>query len=623
MARKPTPPSPLPDSFDPVEIALDADRGDPAPDSPARALLLKHNALADADLRHRRLQIASERAGLALKVLTGAAGLAAAAVLGVMAWDAHNAKGLVMEPFSTPPDMAAKGYGGQAVAARFLDRLRDLQAKTDSARAPSSYGNDWASSFKVEIPGSGISIEELQRFLRGWLGHETHVSGELTRSATGLQLSVRAGDEVGHIYSAPGEDLDGLMQQAALDLYKQQQPYRYAIYLLRNGKLDEGEAALRALGYDGPFEEQAFALAGLANTLCFDRHDCRAALAVARHALEVDPKAIKPLWNVRDAQAQLDQREAHLQTIRVIQARGRDPKVTDAAYDQATAGDQALRLEILGDFAGAAAASELGARLPDYNSNRLAATYSWISDSLKAHDFPRHSALLALYTPGFPRPELLTYLPFERAIVLEDWATVAQARWLEVATIPNAPMPAVVAQSLAARARAHLGDFAGAEALVGAMAGDCYSCLIARGDIAAMKGETAASDHWFDEAVRQGPSIPEGYLVWGRAKLARGDTAGAIALFARAVAKGPRYADPVCAWAEALLRQGDAKGAETKLRRTLILAPHWGRAHALLGEALMKQGRPDAASAEWSIALNSDLTAGERARVAYWIKGGR
>src|SRR5690349_4959487 len=86
---------------DPIEIAMEAEADGLAPAGVAARYLENQNRLT-------LWQIASERAGFALKVPTGAAGLAVAGMLAVMAWQASRADGLVIKPFSVPPDLAAR-----------------------------------------------------------------------------------------------------------------------------------------------------------------------------------------------------------------------------------------------------------------------------------------------------------------------------------------------------------------------------------------------------------------------------------------------------------------------------------------------------------------------------------
>jgi len=91
-----------------------------------------------------------------------------------------------------PPDLAQRGMTGQVVASELLDGLASLQRKTVTARPASTYANDWGGDIKVEIPETGISIGELNRYLRQWLGSETRISGEVVRTPTGVAVTARA-----------------------------------------------------------------------------------------------------------------------------------------------------------------------------------------------------------------------------------------------------------------------------------------------------------------------------------------------------------------------------------------------------------------------------------------------
>src|SRR5271154_2422099 len=127
--------------------------------------------------------------------------------LAFMVWDASRSEGLLIEPFSVPPDLAQRGLTGEVVAARILDRLNELQTETSSQRAPKSYAHSWGpNDIKIDIPETGVSLGELDSFLREKLGHDTHVSGEIFRTDTGLSLTVRAGADGSA--SISGQDTD-------------------------------------------------------------------------------------------------------------------------------------------------------------------------------------------------------------------------------------------------------------------------------------------------------------------------------------------------------------------------------------------------------------------------------
>src|SRR5665213_437255 len=86
-----------------------------------------------------RLIIWEKRMGVFLRVATAVVGVAVAALLGAAVWDAAHDDGLVIEAFSVPPDLAARGLTGQVVAGELLGNLAELQTKSQSVRAASSY----------------------------------------------------------------------------------------------------------------------------------------------------------------------------------------------------------------------------------------------------------------------------------------------------------------------------------------------------------------------------------------------------------------------------------------------------------------------------------------------------
>jgi hypothetical protein len=47
-----------------------------------------------------------------------------------MVWEAAHSTGLIVEPFTVPPDLAAKGLSGESVAGQILDKLTQMQDVT-------------------------------------------------------------------------------------------------------------------------------------------------------------------------------------------------------------------------------------------------------------------------------------------------------------------------------------------------------------------------------------------------------------------------------------------------------------------------------------------------------------
>src|SRR5215472_8997334 len=150
----------------------------------ARILDLQIQDLEREDVvRHWSLRVRhiSDVMKLAFELAVAFIVLAIAFGIGAALWSAAHDDSLVIEAFSVPPDMAARGLTGQAIAAQLQDKLLAMQAATDSGRPAESYSNSWGSDIKVEIPNTGISISEFYRYLATWLGKQTHIRGESRR----------------------------------------------------------------------------------------------------------------------------------------------------------------------------------------------------------------------------------------------------------------------------------------------------------------------------------------------------------------------------------------------------------------------------------------------------------
>lgn len=157
-------------------------------------------------------------AAVALVVLT-AVGLLAGAT-----WEAVHDDSIVIDAFAVPPDLAAKGLTGEVVASLFEDRLSwmDLQAKKARSHHTSNTNNE----IKVQIPNTGISIGQAYRVLAGWLGDQTHVSGDIWHDGNDLVFAVQVDNIPAKRFRTPARtgDLDTLVNRAAEYVYRQAQP---------------------------------------------------------------------------------------------------------------------------------------------------------------------------------------------------------------------------------------------------------------------------------------------------------------------------------------------------------------------------------------------------------------
>ncbi|HWA22272.1 MAG TPA: hypothetical protein VG735_07755, partial [Caulobacterales bacterium] len=185
--------------------------------------------------------------------------------LGAAIWSAARDNSLVVESFSAPPDLAGRGLTGDVIAARLLDKLSIMRNATVSSRAPSSYANNWGDDIKLQIPDTGVSIGEFNRTLHAWLGHQTRITGEIWRTPSGIAVSARVGANPASTYSGKDADLDKLMQKTAEAVYRDTQPYRYAVYLNNVGRIAESEQAYQRLIATGAPVDRAWALIGIEN----------------------------------------------------------------------------------------------------------------------------------------------------------------------------------------------------------------------------------------------------------------------------------------------------------------------------------------------------------------------
>jgi len=175
-------------------------------------------------------------------------------------------------------------------------------------------------------------------------------------------------------------------------------------------------------------------------------------------------------------------------------------------------------------------------------------------------------------------------------------------------------------QPYLALARAHLGDFASAEALIASSAGDNDDAVRARAQIAEMEGNYARADWWFARSERQTPSIPFTDALWGVALLKRGQPDAAIEKFKLANRCGPHFADPMEGWGEALMAKNQSHLALAKFAEANKYAPNWGRLHLKWGEALAYAGKLAEAKAQFTSATQLDLTPSEKSELAARLK---
>ena len=540
----------------------------------------------------------SDRIKAGLQVMTGLVGLFIVIAIAAMAWQAHDDHGVSIEAFSVPPDLAQRGLPGQVVASELLDRLSELQSKTVTRRPAASYADDWGRDIKVEIPETGVSIGELNRYLRDWLGGETRITGEVVRTPAGLAVTARAGAAAGRRFEGPEADLDKLIGLAAESVYAQTQPYRYAVYLASTGRADQALVAYRRLAETGAPEDRPWAYVGWGAVL-MERGDFEGAVGLIRKALALEGSndaagaggqlfaALHLLshWQDELANAPHDARP-HMVDFAVGDNRWQvaHPVVADTLQEGGIGNDTFLSVMALSrshDISGALRVAR-GSHLVGTTDPTVLVNY-----------------LMTTNAAGFA------------TFAYDDWPGVE--RGVRSSPQANPGIRIRFNSAMLANAASVEGRTAEAEALIAPTPIDCDICVDARAVIAARKGDWAAAWRWIDMLEARTPQIPFAPTDHGKLLLDHGDTDAAIAELAKAHRISPHFADPLELWGEALMKKGDFAGAAAKFAEADRSAPRWGRNHMLRGEALMLSGRYREARAELEAANGMDLTKPDRA----------
>jgi len=600
-----------------------------------RAVLQKQGALIEDQRHHLHrqytqlgLSIWQQRLGVLLRIATGFVGLAVAAGAAFMIWDASQSSGLLIEPFSVPPDLAQRGVTGQVMAAKLLDHLSQMQAQTNSTRAIKSYVNDWGQQgIKLDIPNTGVSLTELDDFLREKLGHDTHVTGEIVRTATGVNLTARAGAEVAESVAGSDTDLDGLEQQLSENVYRATQPYRYAMYLGEHGRVDEAAPIFKALAETGATRLDRDYGYALWARLSGEQDGIDTSLRLLQRALAVDPDNMVAELFVVDTLGNESLPEQFIRENKKAVSFLLSNKLGMFNADVASIfvrNFQAYSELRLGDFHDAARKVtefvQAGTSIAPFASAILAETEAVNHDLAAAR-------ITMLDAENYRTDYQVGHTAVQSARArmqidseAQNWAGVLSEADAIAPTLQKYPgmrsfLPRMTSP-LMAYAEARLGRIADAEKHIAATPADCYDCLITRARIAEVEGQHGGADYWFARAIDGQKSIPFAYYYWGEALLEHGDPDGAIAKFTIANQKGPKFADPLEMWGEALIAKKQPDQALAKFEEAEKYAPNWGRLHLKWGEALGYAGRKDEAQKQYAVAAGLDLSSADKAELA-------
>jgi len=474
-----------------------------------------------------------------------------------------------------------------------------------------------------------VSLGQAWRYLRLWLGHERHLTGNVRLIGEGkiaLTLAVD-GNQAAAVSGGSGE-LDKLEQQAAEQVFASVDPTNIVLYLRANGRAAESlSAAERAVQVANGPDAQADALGLWADVTRILTGDMPLAHARAGRGVSANPKMIAGHREMMLTSFLMGHDEEALlqaQLMRILRNEDQLKAMRGRGFAQFAAEGTFERDVALGDFGHAISQDEC--------LSCFAFSGGRAEFAARAHDGAASRALAAEAVAGQSRGVGRTNLDLGIArnryfseVNVEDWLAAAAsahtyAQSIKADAIQNPGMTAarlrILADPLLAYALARRGDIAGAQAMIDATPGDCYHCVRTRALIAAATKQWGRADYWFARATHDAPSIPFAYNDWGQSLLVRGKPNEAIVQFKMANQKGPHFADPLEGWGEALMAKNQSHLALAKFAEAEKYAPNWGRLHLKWGEALGYVGKKEDARAQYQKASTLDLSPADKAEFA-------
>ena len=610
----------VPGTTDAVEIAMDEERHDPAPDSPARALLVKQGRLLDLQIRRERLMVWTQGLIVALVI-------AAVLGLGVAIWRASQDRSIVVQAFTTPASLSDRGMTGEAAAMRLLDGLSTIKdtvgATTFLATNKIQGGGD---SLKIEIPQSGgLTIDDLNRLLVQWFGHQTVISGQVIDEGDGrVTLIARSSRHGLSRVTGPVADLDGLFTQLAEAVFTKAEPTNGVQYLGMSGRFDESYAAALRLARNPALSDLP---PGYNIGLLGDQEpDPRRSLELLTLSLRDEPTFMAS-WTVSGRRrAVLGHDEALLQiSLKVLSLREREqnPRFRGSGVQRMQAEARYYESLLLGDF------RPVTEQFPSQRATLLAMAH----DAAAARAVLSESTLTGVLDPDYAQ-RIQARIALARgdgdaALTSLDRLRATQAKLEARLSPPGRPTGPVVDRMRAAEDLTRLtrdvplrvqalilrSRFDEARALAATTPEDCHACVIARGEAASALKAWGEADLWFARAKTLAPSLPWAHLAEGRSRLARSDLAGAEAALKASQERAPRLAEVRYEQGLLALRRDDSAAAVRAFKAAAERAPQWGRLHKVWGEAKAGRGRSDAARSLWTKALGMDLSPADRVQV--------
>ena len=573
-----------------------AEKSDRSADSPARRLLIEQERLIGEQIRLTRL----ERLGRRLATVRDVAlmlGVLAMLTLAVgVVWGAATSRSVVVEPFETPPALASRGVSGRAAAQAVSDRIAAIQAATRT-RGTRKFTTAWSQEIRLETPGVGLSLGEVERLLRDRLGHNVKLGGTLVQEPDGgLALTVRGDGILARTFRGGPGDYALLAGQAAEYLFGAAEPNTMIRYLFTNGRAAEALPLwTRTMARATAAEQTSLLVMGGDIQWLLTDYDASAALyrqAIARG--ETRNAADNLTWVLAYAGREEDAVAFAREDDRRFERTGSARRTRDAlasavflvrqdwgSFHEAWRQNDAVN-RAQGGIGGVG-----GSLAPPMMAYAAARLHDWAevrADLLNSD--PDHPSTVAMVSLIEGMRALDEGRPADAVAPLTAYAKMWREDERVRYDLHDPPCRL-------ARALALIGRRAEAETVIG-QTGRYVECYAARADAFEAAGDQAGADRAYAAAIALAPSAAFAYDAYGQALLGRGDLDGALAQFGLARARAPRWADPLKGSGDVLARQGRWRPALTAYDQALGLAPHWPQLRQARAQAAKHAAKPSA-----------------------------
>lgn len=605
---------------EPAALGLaDAAAADPATRARAAVLIEEQIRLSAMQRQHLHTQHIRDRFLVAFDLALAIGGIIVVGIAVALFWDAWTSRSVIVDAFDVPASFQAQGLSGKVLASELLDRLKSFQDATRTNEQKRAVEDAWSNRIELQIPESGISIDEVEALLHRWLSRDEHISGSVVVDGKNVVLTIRGDRFAARSFSGTPDKLHALAEQAAEYVYGGSEPYLFSVWLEEQGR-DADAIALAKSAYAGASATDKPLLLNVWANALSDLGRYGEALDKAQEAVRLKPDFWLGYDTVMAMQMSLGQEEAVLATARGMEARARRghwlaAKVPPAYWenpDYLRFDWPAFHADISADMAASGGQGSEAAEDAPIDAWALAAMHDWRGAELELETAPgagRDRFVIA--QSALVRAELA----LDRG---DAKAAAAAMRDVDAIVTKDAAVASDIVPPVScwlALAETRAGDSAHAQADI-ARGGHFVDCRRFAGDIADAEGDWKRAQMDYAAAVALAPSVPSSYDSWGEALMRHGDAAGAIAKFALAHEKGPQWADPLEQWGEALAAQGKFDEAIDKYREAARTAPDWGHLHLAWGRALARSNRASDARDEYRRALALDLSPSDRASLS-------